>query len=171
MLTAARKSFLWPGKKPIRAILRGGYLMNGKSLIKAALLVSALGLVGGGVFGQSTASAIKVDISFPFIINNTTLPPGEYSLREVQPYTFEISTAKEDFKVLFLTEPANKVMPNTPGELQFDEFGDKYFLSRIWLSGEGIDFYLPKSHYERTFLKRELPTLKHVPIHVPIPAK
>jgi len=145
--------------------------MNGKSLTQTALFVLALGLFGGGVFGQSTAADIKVDISFPFMVNNTMLPPGQYNLREVQPYTFEISTVKGDFRVLFLTEPANKVMPNTPGELQFDEFGDKYFLSRIWLSGEAIDFYLPKTHYERTFLKRELPKLKHVPIHVPIPAK
>ncbi len=138
--------------------------MNGKSLTKAALLVLTLGLFGGGLLGQTTAADIKIDVSFPFMINNTTLPAGQYNLREIQPFTFEISTMKGEFKVLFLTEPANKVMPNTPGELQFDEIGDKCFLSRIWLSGEAIDFYLPKSSYERSLMKRELPTVKRVPI-------
>jgi len=137
--------------------------------MKELLLVSlAVCLVAGTGFSQAPMRDIlTADIPFAFMVENTTLPAGQYELTQTvaQPYTWYISNAKGDVKIVFYTEPAEMV--NRPGTFQlvFDAYGDQYFLSRIWLEDNTDGFYVAKTGMEREMMnKGKKPQMKNVPL-------
>lgn len=78
---------------------------------------------------------IKAHVSHPFIVGNTTLPPGEYTFRMLQGSDLTAMTATNDndqTSVEFLVRES--IDPNTPKhtELVFNRYGHKEFLTKIY---------------------------------------
>jgi hypothetical protein len=136
-------------------------------LILALVAMWGLGAMGTNAYAQATPGPAEIvaDIPFSFMVNNMTFPAGKYEFREVSenPWEFEISTVKGDFKALFLTEPSQQVTPRKPTQLDFNQYGDHYFLSKIWLEGNEIGYYLGMMGIERKYMKKTAPMVKSVP--------
>jgi hypothetical protein len=103
-------------------------------------------------------SKISVTIPFNFAVGETKLPAGEYLLRRV------ISTSSAD--QLSIQSADGRVdlhtgitRPNRTSEIQkqsklvFNRYGDRYFLSQVWMAGSDTGRDLFKSRGERILSK------------------
>ena len=94
---------------------------------------------------------IRANIPYSFVVNNTTLPAGGYVITVVDPLAsvLKIRSANGKTAVLFDTETVAVpgLAPHT--ELVFDKIGETYFLSRVFLEGDGGGNQLLKSKMQR----------------------
>jgi len=101
---------------------------------------------------QSDAT-VKANIPHSFVVNNTTLPPGSYTIRVADDYSnlnvLEIRSANGKTNVLFDTEPVNLPRVMSRSELVFDRIGDTYFLTRVFMRGDESGNQVLKSKEQR----------------------
>jgi hypothetical protein len=108
-------------------------------------------LAGMSVYAQSPDGEIDVNIPFKFTVENTTLPPGQYTVRRVfsdDPQALTIQSANHRVTVDFLTNSAETEQTPNKTYLLFNEVGSRYFLSQIWTQGENIGSQLSPSRAE-----------------------
>ena len=119
-----------------------------KVLAMSGLLVL---LVGGMIYAQAEPRIIA-NIPFAFIAGNKTLPAGEYTIdrpNSNEPDTLLIRSA--DKHIAFFLNAENVEARQTPNrtELVFNEIGDQYFLSQVWMAGEDTGREIPRPRAER----------------------
>lgn len=118
--------------------------------------------VGGGIVANAqidTDSRIQVNVPFAFVVSHTTLPEGKYEIRGLDdntPDVLELSSIDGRTRVVFETEAARtrNDEPASKTELVFDKVGDKYFLSQVWVEGNGSGSQLAKSKMEKALEAR-----------------
>lgn len=127
-----------------------------RSITKAFLslcLVVGLGAIATSYAQIESDAAIKANIPHSFVVNNTTLPPGTYTIKVADDYgnlnVLEIRSANGKMNVLFDTEPINLSRETRQSELVFDKIGDSYFLTRVFLKGGESGNELVKSKQQR----------------------
>lgn len=127
-----------------------------KSMSK--LFLSLCLVVGLGATLTSNAQiqsdgTVKANIPHSFVVNNTTLPPGSYTIKVADDYSnlnvLEIRSADGKTNVLFDTEPVNLPRVMSRSELVFDKIGDTYFLSRVFMRGDESGNQVLKSREQR----------------------
>jgi hypothetical protein len=84
---------------------------------------------------------IQANISHPFVIGNTTLPPGQYDFRMLPGSDLTVMTVRSaDNKIgeEFLVRTSQDTTTPQHSELVFNRYGDKEFLSKIYEGGSRI---------------------------------
>jgi hypothetical protein len=119
---------------------------------QAFTLVSLLSLllVAGSAIAQTVH--VRADIPFNFAVANKTFPAG----------TYDVSTVgNRDSKMLLLqsrdgstsmiigSNAAESSAPADKTKLVFNQYGNQYFLSQIWVNGETLGRQLQKSSREK----------------------
>lgn len=123
-------------------------------IVRTLLVLCFLVTVGDVATNAQIDSDVTIEADIPnaFVVKDTSLPAGKYTIRVVDDTNLkvlEIRSVRGDKSVLFETEDtlANETPRRT--ELVFDKIGDKYFLSQIWLSGSNSGSQLEKTKMER----------------------
>lgn len=119
---------------------------------KSALtLVGALSLllVAGSAFAQS--NEVRANVPFDFVISKTTMPAGQYQI-------IKVGTAGSDtIAVRGMSVKAVKMVSTNHDQakqnsdstkLVFHRYGNRYFLSQIWVEGSDRVRTLPKTDLE-----------------------
>lgn len=103
--------------------------------------------------GESMAQTIrmKADVPFEFIVNGSTLPPGQYTIQSFgtadgKTLLLRNSDQNENATVNAINVESRKSAPET--RLIFHRYGNRYFLSQIWIEGNDRGHELPRSHRE-----------------------
>lgn len=126
-------------------------------VISKAMLSLCLVLGLGAVFASNAQiesdATIKVNVPHSFVVNNTTLPPGNYTIKVADDYSnlnvLEIRSANGKMNVLFDTEPVNLERERRQSEVVFDKIGDSYFLAQVFLRGDESGNQVLKSKRQR----------------------
>ena len=119
--------------------------------------VLSLLLAAGSAFAQTID--VKGDIPFSFVVNKATLPAGQYELKSLTDDGKAMSLRGPDGKSAGIVS-SNRAESTTPSEktkLVFKRYGDRYFLSQIWVAGETAGRQLPMSAREREMAKTSAP--------------
>lgn len=110
--------------------------------------VLSLVLAAGSAFAQS--GEVRANIPFDFVVNKTTMPAGNYSITKAGMTSNAIAIRCFDAKAVQLAATASrgssKISDRT--KLVFHRYGDRYFLSQIWVEGSAHMRELPKSNLE-----------------------
>jgi hypothetical protein len=119
-----------------------------KVLVLSSLFVVMSGLI---VYAEVEPRVIAT-IPFAFIVGNKTLPAGDYTIDRPdfnEPNVLLIRNANNHIAIFTNAESVQaKQMPNR-SELIFNRIGDKYFLSKVWVTGDDIGCEIPKPRAER----------------------
>lgn len=118
-----------------------------KRQVLALVGVLSLLVAAGAAFAQS--GEIRANVPFKFQVNNTTLPAGEYALSTIG-VGDQVMLIQGREKTI-LAANANRVQAGKPSDrtkLVFRCYGDRYFLSEIWVEGHESGRQLPKSRVE-----------------------
>jgi hypothetical protein len=119
---------------------------------QAFSLISLLSLllVAGSAIAQTVH--VRANIPFNFAVGNKTLPAGTYDVGTID---------HRDGKILLLqardgnasmmvgSNAAENLNPADKTKLVFNQYGNRYFLSQIWVAGETRGHQLPKTSREK----------------------
>lgn len=98
-------------------------------------------------------------ISFSFTVGQKTLPPGEYTVepnRKDSDNVWLVQSRDGRVSALFTTMTVRASETQEKGRLVFHKYGDQYFLSQIWITGESGGRELRMAHKERELAKNRV---------------
>jgi hypothetical protein len=99
---------------------------------------------------------LKAHVPFAFHVYETTLPAGNYVIRQadmLSPGLLQIRKDDDSASAFFLVEGATPRQPLGKAELVFDRYGETRFLHAIWVPDETGAKLLP-SHSELTVARK-----------------
>ena len=105
-------------------------------------------LAAGSLYAQ-VSSPVKANIPFDFTAGSLDLPAGEYTIGSMEnPVTLLIRG--EGMRASFLGSHGDQAngLPLS-SKLVFHRYGDRYFLSQIWVQGEKRGSELPMTKVEK----------------------
>jgi hypothetical protein len=111
--------------------------------------VLSLVLAAGSALAQTIS--MRADIPFKFVINKQALPAGQYSIRTLPGSSGRtLMIRSDDSKAATMVNSNSVLSLKRPDQtkLVFRRYGDRYFLSQVWVAGEGWGHQLPKSGRE-----------------------
>jgi hypothetical protein len=124
-----------------------------KQVLKIFSMLSLLvTLATGSVYAQSDMR-LKVNIPFEFSVGNEALPAGEYTVRQRVQGVLVIQSADHSTTKIFPTMSSMARKTPNKSSLVFHRYGDEYFLSNIWTTGNNTGYELFKSRAERELIR------------------
>jgi len=118
-----------------------------------ALLGMGLLLATASAYAQTVK--LKADIPFNFVVGNTTLPSGEYTIRSLTSQALYIDSSGHN-PIVFLANTCRSTRPSAQTKLVFARYGDRYFLSEMWMKGNSGGRQLPKSRGKLQVAENEM---------------
>jgi hypothetical protein len=97
---------------------------------------------------------ISFTTSFPFVVDNTTLPAGSYTITpdEDDPYVLELRGAHAS--VIVVTKSASQDKPPSKSEVVFSRYDTGYVLKNIWVAGSNGGYVTDLALGERHLAKQ-----------------
>jgi hypothetical protein len=94
---------------------------------------------------------LLVNVPFDFIAGKMTLPAGEYRVQKPADDSGVLLIQRTDrgASAMVLCFAAQINAPQTQSKLIFHRYGDRYFLSQVWVAGHVRGRQLPESDKEK----------------------
>ena len=111
---------------------------------------------------SAQSTKVKVTVPFSFIVNRANLPAGEYLVQsvDVEGKVLAIRNVVTNTTNLVMFNSCTSLASPTQTKLIFHRYGERYFLSRIWVAGNTSGHELSPSPREkevaRDFSMREV---------------
>jgi hypothetical protein len=123
-------------------------------------LVSLLSLLlaAGSAIAQSVD--VHAKIPFNFAVGNKTLPAGPYDIGSVDHVNLKLLVVQfrnGSSKMIAISNTTESLKPADKTRLVFNQYGNRYFLSEIWVNGAKCGQQLPKSSREKELAKDVAP--------------
>ena len=122
-------------------------MKTARSLIMICLLLTATAL-----FAQTeNRTLMKINIPFLFSADNHTLPAGTYYVRTVTPERSIALVSTDGKHSLVVNDMPNYAGdPSSDSRLVFQKYGNEYFLTQVWTSGDNVarNLLISKRQYE-----------------------
>jgi hypothetical protein len=115
-------------------------------------LISLLSLllVAGSAIAQTIH--VRANIPFNFAVGNKTFPAGTYdvgSIGDGDTKMLLLQARDSNSSMMVGSNAAQNVRPADKTKLVFNQYGNRYFLSQIWVVGETRGHQLQKSSREK----------------------
>jgi hypothetical protein len=118
---------------------------------QAFSLISLLSLllVAGSAIAQTVH--VRASIPFNFAVGSKTFPAGTYDLGTMSDDTkmLLLRARDADSSIMVGSNAAENLQPADKTKLVFNQYGDRYFLSQLWIAGETRGRQLPKTSREK----------------------
>ena len=117
---------------------------------KQLFILLGLGLMFANAAAYSQTVNRKVNIPFKFVVHDATLPSGEYTIATLGMGSDAISIRNSEQKEqsLKLSHRCESLKTSQQTKLVFHRYGNRYFLSQIWVAGDNAGRELTKSRQE-----------------------
>ena len=118
------------------------------------LIALGLLMVTGVAYAQDVN--VKVNIPFDFVVNQQTMPQGEYTVKSIGTPSsgfLSIRNADSSEQVMLLSHRCETTKAPEQPKLIFHRYGDRYFLAQVWTSGDLSGQELAKSRRESELAK------------------
>jgi len=117
------------------------------------MLITALAFVTAVVSANGQSRRAKANVPFEFIVGETTLPSGNYSVDSASSSgdCLKISNIAAKNTAMRLTMTVDGKAGNA--KLIFHRYGQRYFLAEVWSDGETHGRQLLKGRQERAIEK------------------
>ena|ERR1700682_6535551 len=103
-------------------------------------LLMTIGLsavLGSSLMLAQSNPAGKADIPFAFHVRDSALPAGNYTVQEFSPAGMIRIRNNDTGQSILTLAPPNRSGHTEDSKLVFHKYGDRYFLSELWLTGAG----------------------------------
>ncbi|HLW85252.1 MAG TPA: hypothetical protein VKR60_08575 [Candidatus Sulfotelmatobacter sp.] len=112
------------------------------------IFCAALLLAASAAIPQTKQGDVTADIPFAFVVARQTLPAGHYVISPTSTDSLGIHDGNNRGTFVPTQSTERSIHDNTC-KLVFRRYGDTYFLSEVWASGNTIGKALFRSHAER----------------------
>lgn len=126
----------------------------GKQILKGftmLALIVAVALMTAVASANAQSSTVVADIPFEFSVGDQALPAGKYTVRSMTANGDALAIRNRDANraAIRLTHSIQASKASDQTKLVFHRYGQRYFLSEVWTSGENAGRKLIKSSQER----------------------
>lgn len=127
-----------------------------KQVLKAAtMFVGIIALAFASALAASAQNPrnLIVNIPFEFNVKGATLPAGEYIVSRTSTVDeMSLTMKRKDGKgnAIVLTKALQSQERQSESRLIFSRYGEHYFLSQVWTSGDSVGRELYKTRQERS---------------------
>jgi len=122
----------------------------------AMLMVTLALAAASAVVANGQTQGLRAQVPFDFVVGDKTLRAGEYHVRALSDAGSPIVIRSENGdRAIQLSYNAQSKDKQLRAKLVFHRYGNTYFLSQVWMSGELTGREIPKTKQERT-MEREL---------------
>lgn len=133
-------------------------MFNFKTKIFLTFSFLVLGGVSAANAQLSPDVALKFDITHSFIVNDTTLPAGRYTItRTSRTNSSSLLTLRgENGKsMIFDTMTTSSAKGAVGTQLIFNEVDGNHFLSSIWMRGDTEGIGIPQTNHEKRMIAEQ----------------
>ena len=107
--------------------------------------------------GLEAQTRLEANIPFEFRMGKTTLPAGDY-LFDYSSHLLVVHQANGQHTALTtLTSPVSRTKATATGIVEFNRYGDDYFLAKIFTARSEEGESVPKSAREKELVSRTTP--------------
>lgn len=125
-------------------------------IVKSAATLCMLMMLGIAASAQ-TSRELTVTVPFDFNVGRTEMPAGTYSVYRLNNYSGEgymLRSTDCREAVIFNAKMVQGAEATPVNRLEFRQYGDKYFLARVWPAGAIIGRELLKARTERRIARQ-----------------
>lgn len=115
------------------------------TVLVTVAFISAL----ASVSAQTPSHNITANIPFEFSVGEKKLPAGQYAVGRINSDGSMLRVGNRDESASRLTITVQASEPKEESVLVFTRYGDRYFLSEVWLAGEENGRQMIKSTDEK----------------------
>ncbi len=114
------------------------------------LAIIGLGLLLAAASAYTQTGVVKANVPFNFIVDQVTLPAGEYIVQRLSPGARAMTIQSPDRKLakMVLANACESVNAAEKTKLVFHNYGGQYFLAQIWRAGDNRGQELPGTRRE-----------------------
>jgi hypothetical protein len=124
-----------------------------KQVFKALAVIGLFGMLAVPVV-QAQSGTLVANIPFQFNVGKAVLPSGEYRVTPAIPPTYVIQSSTVGRQAaVTITMKVSSSKEEDKGKLVFNQYGNQYFLSKVWRAGSSEGRQLPKSRAETEIAK------------------
>ena len=107
-------------------------------------------LAATSVYAQISGVLVVAKIPFEFSVGNNVLPAGEYTVSKMTRDSLVIRSVDFGTSDIFLTISTQAGTTPNQSALVFNRYGDQYFLSKVWTTGNdtGRELWKPRAEEE-----------------------
>ncbi len=118
-----------------------------------SLLGLSLMLATVSAYGQTVR--VNANIPFNFSVTGATLPAGAYTIQSLTSDGRVLSIRDSDMRAqgMVFAIPCESLNDVKQTKLVFHRYGDRYFLTQIWVAGRNSGHQIPKSRRETEMAK------------------
>ena len=98
------------------------------------------------------------NVPFEFQVQDRALPAGTYTVQEATASGVIMLRNEETGKAINILAPVPMSATSGDSKLVFNRYGDRYFLSQVWLGGD-VGHGLYKSHLEKEMASAKTPAV------------
>jgi len=115
------------------------------------MLIAGVALMAALVSAHAQSSSVVADIPFDFTVGGKSLKAGEYSVRAFTTNSDALLISSQDSndRAIRLAQSIEARIVPKQAKLVFHRYGQRYFLSEVWTTGERTGRQLAKSSEER----------------------
>lgn len=117
----------------------------------------ALGLLFVTASAHAQTVNLKANVPFDFIVNQQTMPKGEYTVKSIGTLGSEAllvqNVAGSSVEGLLIGHSKEAYQPASVSKMVFHRYGDQYFLAQVWTLGNSAGQEFPKSSREKELAK------------------
>lgn len=106
-------------------------------------------LLTASAFAQLSNGPVKAAVPFDFVAGNIHLPAGEYRIGAISNLGNLSIVGKGSAMGMVSSRRAVAKSQSATSKLVFHRYGDRYFLSQIWVQGEDYGRELPMTKLEQ----------------------
>jgi hypothetical protein len=118
-----------------------------------ALCTALLAVASSASMGQTSPGDMKVDVPFSFVVEGQTLPAGHYIVKNSDEAHIRIVGSNPPG--VYVATHAAVRSASDGSKLVFHRYGDTYFLSAVWVTGNTSGRELFRSPAERELARNK----------------
>jgi len=122
------------------------------SLKQLAVLTILAAVASTGLYAQSLD--LRATIPFDFRAGNTLMPAGEYQIHEQGPWIILRSSDGGKQVTTVISNATTGANPHRDARLEFNRYGNAYFLTTVWSPFSGDGRQVPQTAREKELAKR-----------------
>jgi len=103
-----------------------------KKIVKSLAVLSLVLTLGGLPAAAQGKKSLIVNAPFSFTVEQQRMPAGTYQIL-VEHGWLQIRSADSKNAAMVLTLPVSGKAPEGVGQVVFNRYGNRYFLSQVWL--------------------------------------
>jgi len=132
--------------------------------MKKYILIAFLTILTAVGSAHAQSVAISADVPFDFVVGNTTMHQGTYTIRPFSTTGENVLLRSADLKQSVFLSACNCVSSETApidGQFVFKKIGSQYYLWQIWTPGytAGRELRVKISEKESAAVREESPTV------------